>query len=121
MEEEPSTTEASKSKQKSAEIEDNALARGQIMYPEHEITYLRTRSAVTWRLRPHNIVLVPAAGELASYHRCHVRASRGPPGGDGRGAARAAEMKHTTRVCFRRELKSRRGGTQNCAAEATHS
>ena len=36
-----------------------------------------TRSDVTWRLRPHNIVLVPAAGELlASSHRCHVRASR---------------------------------------------
>ena len=37
-----------------------------------------TRSDVTWRLRPHNIVLVPAAGELASSHRCLVRASRIP-------------------------------------------
>ena len=42
-----------------------------------------TRPDVTWRLRPHNIVLVPAAGELASYHRCHVRASRGSLGFSG--------------------------------------
>ena len=72
------STEGSKSKQKSKRNALAACSRGQIMYPEREITHLRTRSAVTWRLRPHNIVLVPAAEELASYHRCHVRASRAP-------------------------------------------
>ena len=72
------STEGSKSKQKSKRNALAACSRGQIMYPEREITYLRATSAVTWRLRLHNIVLVPAADELASSHRCHVRASRGP-------------------------------------------
>ena len=77
---EPSSTQGSKSKQNRREKCARGMIAGRSCILSARSRICATRSDVTWRLRPHNIVLVPAAGELASYHRCHVRASRGPLG-----------------------------------------
>ena len=73
---EPSSTQGSKSKQNRREKCARGMIAGRSCILSARSRICATRSDVTWRLRPHNIVLVPAAGELASYHRCHVRASR---------------------------------------------
>ena len=75
---EPSSTQGSKSKQNRREKCARGMIAGRSCILSARSRICATRSDVTWRLRPHNIVLVPAAGELASSHRCHVRASRGP-------------------------------------------
>ena len=77
---EPSSTQGSKSKQNRREKCARGMIAGRSCILSARSRICATRPDVTWRLRPHNIVLVPAAGELASYHRCHVRASRGPLG-----------------------------------------
>ena len=73
---EPSSTQGSKSKQNRREKCARGMIAGRSCILSARSRICATRPDVTWRLRPHNIVLVPAAGELASYHRCHVRASR---------------------------------------------
>ena len=65
---EPSSTQGSKSKQNRREKCARGMIAGRSCILSARSRICATRSDVTWRLRPHNIVLVPAAGELASYH-----------------------------------------------------
>ena len=60
---EPPSTEGSKSKQKSKRNALAACSRGQIMYPEREITYLPTRSG-NYNLRAMLVGASWAIGEL---------------------------------------------------------